>query len=209
MIDGARAVVENYRPHIPIDPTWPMVMISDICDLIGGSTPSRKEPSYWNNAEVKWISSKHINEIGVIKSHELISNKALKDKTTKVVPPNSTIIITRVSVGKYAITDDYYAINQDLTALVPREKVVLPEYIYRIAPRVAEIVEQKAEGIGVRGVTREFLSNVNIPLPPLETQKALVAEIENEQTLVNANCELIEQFEKKIGKTINRVWGEE
>ena len=25
VIDGARAVVDNYRPHIPIDPEWPMV----------------------------------------------------------------------------------------------------------------------------------------------------------------------------------------
>ena len=34
VIDGARVVVENYRPHIVIDPDWPMVELGDICEGI-------------------------------------------------------------------------------------------------------------------------------------------------------------------------------
>ena len=48
-----------------------------------------------------------------------------------------------------------------------------------------------------------------IPLPPLETQQQIVAEIEAEQALVAANRELIARFEKKIQATLARVWGEE
>ena len=33
VIDGARAVVENYRPHIAVDPEWPMVALGDVCDF--------------------------------------------------------------------------------------------------------------------------------------------------------------------------------
>ena len=53
------------------------------------------------------------------------------------------------------------------------------------------------------------LSTIQIPLPPLETQQAIVAEIEAEQALVAANRELIARFEKKIQATLARVWGEE
>ena len=48
-----------------------------------------------------------------------------------------------------------------------------------------------------------------IPLPLLETQRAIVAEIEAEQALVAANRELIARFEKKIQATLARVWGED
>jgi len=48
-----------------------------------------------------------------------------------------------------------------------------------------------------------------IPLPPLATQQAIVAEIEADQALVAANRELIARFEKKIQATLDRVWGEE
>jgi type I restriction enzyme M protein len=47
-----------------------------------------------------------------------------------------------------------------------------------------------------------------LPLPDLETQRAIVAEIEAEQALVDANKQLIARFEAKIKTTINRVWGE-
>jgi len=47
-----------------------------------------------------------------------------------------------------------------------------------------------------------------IPLPPLATQQAIVAEIEAEQALVAANRELITRFEQKIQATLARIWGE-
>jgi type I restriction enzyme M protein len=55
---------------------------------------------------------------------------------------------------------------------------------------------------------KEFLS-IKIPLPDIDTQRAIVAQIEEEQRLVNANKELIKLFEVKVKATINRVWGEE
>ena len=53
------------------------------------------------------------------------------------------------------------------------------------------------------------LNEFKIPLPPLATQQAIVAEIEAEQALVAANRELIARFEKKIQATLARVWGED
>jgi len=43
---------------------------------------------------------------------------------------------------------------------------------------------------------------------PLETQQKIVAEIESERELVEANKKLIEIFEKKIKDKIGEVWGE-
>ena len=54
-----------------------------------------------------------------------------------------------------------------------------------------------------------FSNAITIPLPPLATQQAIVAEIEAEQALVAANRELIARFEKKIQATLARVWGED
>ena len=53
----------------------------------------------------------------------------------------------------------------------------------------------------------KVIKSLCIPVPPIEIQKAIVAEIEAEQALVNANRELIERFEKKIQTVLNRIWG--
>jgi hypothetical protein len=64
-------------------------------------------------------------------------------------------------------------------------------------------------GAVFKNLTTDQIREFKIPLPPLATQKAIVAEIEAEQTLVNANRELISRMEKKIQATLARVWGEE
>ena len=58
------------------------------------------------------------------------------------------------------------------------------------------------------GVNPADLNELQIPLPPLATQQAIVAEIEAEQALVAANRELITRFEQKIQATLARIWGE-
>jgi type I restriction enzyme M protein len=56
-------------------------------------------------------------------------------------------------------------------------------------------------------ITKGNLERIKIPLPPLATQQVIVAELDAEQALVNANRDLISRFEKKIQTTLARVWG--
>jgi type I restriction enzyme M protein len=65
-----------------------------------------------------------------------------------------------------------------------------------------------------RGGTQNFVSltdirNFKIPLPPIEVQEKIVAEIEAEQKIVNANKELMKKMEKKVEAKISEVWGDE
>ena len=53
------------------------------------------------------------------------------------------------------------------------------------------------------------IKEFKIPLPDHATQKQIVAEIEEEQALVQANRQLITRFEQKIKNRIARVWGED
>ena len=64
-------------------------------------------------------------------------------------------------------------------------------------------------GAVFKNLTTDQLREFKIPLPPLATQQAIVAEIEAEQALVNGNRELIARFEQKIQTTLARVWGSE
>ena len=65
-----------------------------------------------------------------------------------------------------------------------------------------------------RGGTQNFVSltdirNFKIPLPPLEVQEQIVAEIEAEQKAIEECKKLIEKMEKKIEVKIGDVWGSE
>jgi type I restriction enzyme M protein len=190
---------ERYREAAARVSFFPNLPLGEVCDLIGGATPSKQDASYWTNGSMRWISSKHIDERGLITAYELITKKAVEETSTRVVPAGSTIIITRVSVGKFAFADVDYAINQDLTALVSKDKERLaPEFIRVAANHIAQVVERNAEGIGVRGVTRRFLSELQIPLPPLEVQKEIVAEIEGYQKVIDGARAVLDNYRPHI-----------
>jgi len=190
---------ERYRENVARASHFPIAALGEVCELIGGSTPSKQNESYWTNGTVKWISSKHIDEQGSINGFELISQAAVDESSTRIAPKKSTIIITRVSVGKFAFAEDDYAVNQDLTALVTKDADRLSsEFVRVIAHHIAAVVERNAEGIGVRGVTRKFLSELQIPLPPLEVQKEIVAEIEGYQKVINGARAVLDHYRPHI-----------
>ena len=58
-------------------------------------------------------------------------------------------------------------------------------------------------------LNQQALNSIKLPLPDLDTQRAIVAKIQEEQRLVNATKELVRLFEAKVNATINRVWGDD
>jgi type I restriction enzyme M protein len=84
----------------------------------------------------------------------------------------------------------------------------VPAFVYSLLVGRFNHFQSLADGSAIPGITRQQVLELTIPLPPLATQQAIVAEIEAEQALVNANRELIGRFEKKIQATLARVWGQ-
>ena len=100
--------------------------------------------------------------------------------------------------------------SSELFVLRPTD-VVLPAWVYMCVatPRFRAWATPQMTGTGgLQRVPRLVVERYKIPLPPLDVQQAIVAEIEAEQALVNANRELIARFEKKIQAVLARVWGD-
>lgn len=74
---------------------------------------------------------------------------------------------------------------------------------------VAEVEDNLHGGVGLVHITKGNLERIKIPIPPLDIQQQIVAEIEAEQALVAANRELVVRFEHKIQATLGCVWGED
>jgi len=206
IIVGAKLITTNWKPKVDIDADWDKVKLGDVCEVYGGGTPSRLEEKYWGGS-IPWLSARYFSDDHRIKGSEMITEQGLKNSSSKIAPKGSTILITRVSVGKFAIADQDYAINQDLTALVARSKNLNSQYLWLISEIVAERIKDSAVGVGVTGVTRDFVVNEEIPLPPLEIQKKIVEKIEAERVLVESAKKLIKIYEDKTKSDLERLYG--
>jgi restriction endonuclease S subunit len=78
-------------------------------------------------------------------------------------------------------------------------------YFYLLS--ISNIIESDSNGITVKGINRDYVRSIKIPLPAIEIQNQIVSRIEKEQELLNANKQLIKLFEQKIKDRIAKVWG--
>jgi type I restriction enzyme M protein len=209
VINGARAVLDHYRPHIPIHPDWPMVELGEICEIRSGGTPSRPVDAYWNGS-IPWVGSTVCKDLEVIKAEEFITEEGLKNSAAKLFPKDTTLIaLVGATIGKTGLLKFESTTNQNIAGLYPKSREVLePVYLFYASQMLYPEFMKLGEG-KFRMANISFVREQKIPLPPLATQQQIVAEIEAEQTLVAANRDLITRFEKKIQATLARVWGEE
>jgi len=214
VINGARAVLDHYHPHIPIHPDWPMVAVDDVVEFVSGLTVSIPEVEAEGGTPILAINN--VTEDGKLTLEGLRWIKPPK-KTLNYVQRGDLLFNWRNGskrlVGKTAMfdLDGQYLFASFLLGIRPHRDRVDSSYlwhtlnIYRREGRYMQFMRMNVNGL----FNREELRIVEIPLPPLATQQAIVAEIEAEQALVAANRELIARFEKKIQATLARIWGEE
>ena len=75
-----------------------------------------------------------------------------------------------------------------------------------LAQALGQLTKPYVVEVGNPKLMNKEMARIPVPLPPLATQQVIVAEIEAEKALVNANHELIRRFEQKIQAAIARVW---
>ena len=215
VINGARAVVQNYRPHIHIDPEWPMVAIGDqaIFRVESGGTPKSAVPEYWNGG-VPWVTLVDLPSTDLVteirSTRRTISELGLRKSSAKLIPENSVVVSTRATIGRIAINRMPLATNQGFkNVLINNSDRALPEYVALALTKLVPTMEAWSSGGTFKEISKSRFCKLQIPLPPLEVQREIVAGIEAEQALVSTNHELIERFERKIQAAIGRVWGED
>jgi restriction endonuclease S subunit len=67
--------------------------------------------------------------------------------------------------------------------------------------------DKTATGAAQKTVSLNSLRSFVVPLPPLSVQHRIVAELEAERALVEANRELIARMEAKIKAKLAEIWG--
>ena len=127
-----------------------------------------------------------------------ITDKGLKESSSTLIPEGTLVLVSRVSLGKMAFIKKPTAINQDLTAIIFNEKLVNKTFAYFYLKSIAHIIEENGHGATVKGITRNFLKDLEIPLPPLEIQQQIVSEIECYQKIIDGAKQVVKNYKPVI-----------
>ena len=207
VIDGARAVIDNYRPHIPIDPEWPMVSLGKLLKASSGGTPSRRTSTYYLGGNIPWLKSGEINQKTLLYSEEHITDSGLENSSAKIFPAGTVLVaMYGATAGKVGLLKIDAATNQAVCGILPSNSMI-PEFLfYYLGGQERELIRFRVGG-AQPNISQGIIRSLPVPFPPIAAQESVVAAIEAEQALVAGNRELVDRFERKIQAAIARVWG--
>ncbi len=214
IIDGAKAVVTNYKPKIDIDPDWEMVELGQVCDITSSRRIFKDE---YVDEGVPFYRTKEIVELsrGLTPSLELFISQEryteIKEKND--IPKPGDILVS--AVGTLGVSwivnhsNPFYFKDGNLVWIKDIKEDVESIYLKLVLDIfIPNQIHILSAGAAYQALTIVKLKQLEIPIPDIETQRQIVAQIENEQALVNSNKQLIEIFEQKIKDRIAKVWGE-
>jgi len=200
IIDGAKQVVENYKPTFKIDPNWETVELGEVAEIISGQSPEGKHYNQNGNGFPFYQGKKEFSDIYISKPNIWTT------QITKIAKKGDILMSVRAPVGPVNFATQEICIGRGLAAIRPNNKI---ESMYLFI--YLKFIEANIYGNGgsvFDSIVRDQIKKIKIPLPSIEVQRKIVAQIEKEQKTINANKELITIFENKIKEKIAEVWGE-
>ena len=212
VVDGARIVLENYRPQIHIDPHWPMVKIEDVATVESGfGFPLDYQGK--NDEAIPFLKVSDMNlkgnELEIKSWNHSISREIMKELKVKSFPAGTVIfpkIGAAIATNKKRVLSVESTYDNNVMGIVPKPELLSSAFLHTYL--LAFDLSKWASESQPPSMRKSVVEAHTISLPDIEAQKAIIKQIHAEQALVGGCAELITHFEKKIEDVIARVWGD-
>jgi type I restriction enzyme M protein len=204
IIDGAKQVVENYKPQIDIDPDWEMVELGEVLEKINDNVDPQLLHGKVNYVGLENITSETGGLVGQVAS----LGTDIKSTKTKFKKEDILYGKLRPNLNKVWLADFNGIASTDIFVLRVKEGIAISKF-YAEYLRTKDFNTEVLKGLKGAQLPRvgfEYFSTLLVPLPSFGVQQLIVSGIEQEQNLVNSNKELIKIYEQKIKDEINKLW---
>jgi len=169
--------------------------LKDLAKFIGGGTPSSNDSSYWSG-DIPWISSSDVSEdnINKITITRHITNEAIKKSATQICESPCILIVSRVGVGKVALSNISLCTSQDFCNLTKIK--CNPKFL---AYQLQSIMKRKSyavQGTSIKGITTEEIKKTGIMLPSIEKQLSIASTLSRIDTFIDVEISILENYQK-------------
>lgn len=183
---------------------WKKKKLKEIGTFLGGGTPSTKKIEFWNG-NIPWISSSDISEDNIfdIRKTRFITSQAVNESATKIVPKNSILIVSRVGVGKVAVSNADLCTSQDFTNinLFDSDHIFVA---YLIKNETKKLIEFN-QGTSIKGFVKSDLEDLVVVMP-LKSEQTKIANflssIDEKINLLKEKKALLEEYKKGMMQKI-------
>lgn len=155
------------------------VRLGDIAKVGPGSTPSRNNPSYFGG-DVAWVKTGDIRFRDLTETSETLTEAGLASCAARLLPEGSVVLAMigqGATRGRAAVLRRPMATNQNAAGIVPSERLD-GRYLFHWLWMNYDDLRGGAEGTSQPALSARIVSNFELPLPPIEDQRAIVQELD-------------------------------
>ena len=188
---------------------WKVLCISDVCDTIGGGTPSTKVKEYYQGGDILWVTPTDItrnNSLILLDTGAKITKEGLENSSAKMLPAETILMTSRASVGFFGICEHEVCTNQGFISCIPYKGIVQMYLLYNLMNRVDEI-RGKAGGSTYLEISKKVFREFKIVVPDDSTlnrfQCIIYTYIQRMRVLAKAIAQLQQACDRLLPKLMN------
>ena len=190
-------------------PKYGGVALGTICTTLSGGTPTTKVPEHYDG-DIPWISTPYLgsNHINGSSAKAYITEDAIKNSATNLIPANTIMFGIRVGVGKSSIIDEPMCANQDIVALmgIDTNKYNLL-FVKHVLDAYQSHFDSIKKGATILGITTEDLKKVLVPTVDIDLQNQFAAFVEQTDKSKFAVQQSIDQLEMLKKSLMQKYFG--
>ena len=155
---------------------WKSAALGEVATIVNGGTPKSRVAAYWDG-EVQWLTPKDMGKMEgreVATTPRTITKEGLARSSARLVPSRSIILSTRAPIGHLAINSTPMCFNQGCRGIIPG-KDLDGVFLYHFLAANRQELNALGSGTTFKELSATNLRAVEVPLPPLEEQKRIVA----------------------------------
>jgi len=149
---------------------WEVSTINNEIELVGGGTPSTRNPKYWENGTYNFATPKdlsHLSSIFLLDTDRKVTKAGLNKISSGLLAPGTLLMSSRAPVGYLAINKIPVCINQGFIAMKCNKRLTA-NYMLNWAKIYMELIKSRASGTTFSELSKRNFRPMEILVPSQE-----------------------------------------
>jgi type I restriction enzyme S subunit len=166
-------MVYNDELNREIPEEWERGTVGDLGKVLAGGTPSTKEPAYFTDDGIAWLTPKDLSVTSdkyIAKGATDITELGMKKSSANLMPAGSVVLTTRAPIGYIGVALNEVTTNQGFKSVVPKSEIGT-EYVYETIKLVTPQLLIMGTGSTFKEISKEVFVGVNVVIPAQDILK--------------------------------------
>jgi type I restriction enzyme S subunit len=193
--DAAQVLAEPW----PLPESWKWAKMGDVTTIVGGGTPKTSEPAYFGG-DIPWVTPADLSgytDKYIGRGARNITEAGLANSGARLMPAGTVLFSSRAPIGYVAIASQAVATNQGFKSFVLKDEL-LPDFVYYWLQCAKPIAIKLASGTTFLEISGKKAAEIPVPVPPLDEQRRIVAEIEEQLSRLEAGVAALKRVQVNL-----------